>query len=110
MTAQQRSNDVVFKVLDMMPGPHGGWLLRLRLQEGDAPSLKELKGSRMRLEGSEGVQREVTVRNFPVMGGKPSDSRFARTGRVDVYADPTDDGEASPPVFIGTWTLSGAPA
>lgn len=107
MTAQTRTASVVFKVLDLMAAPHGGWLMRLRLQSGDTPTLKAMKGTRMRLECSDGRNREVTVAGFPLMGGKPSDARFARSGRIDVQAEPSDGGESEPPLFTGTWELSG---
>ena len=37
----------VFRVLDALDAPHGGSILRLRLQEGDAPSIKEIKGRKV---------------------------------------------------------------
>jgi hypothetical protein len=107
MTAQTRTASVVFKVLDVMAGPHGGWLMRLRLQSGDTPTLKSLKGTRMRLECSDGRSREVTLKGYPMMGGKPTDARFARSGRIDVQAVPSDGGDADPPHFTGSWELSG---
>ena len=107
MTAQTKTHNVVFKVLDLMAGPHDGWLLRLRLQSGDAPTIRELKGARMRLESSDGRSRELVIQGFPMMGGKPTDERFARSGRLDIHAAPSDSGDEAPPVFTGSWELSG---
>jgi hypothetical protein len=107
MTAQTKTQNVVFRVLDLMAGPHHGWLLRLRLQSGDTPTIRELKGARMLLENSDGRTRELVIQGFPMMGGRPTDGRFARSGRLDVHAAPTDSGDEAPPVFTGTWELSG---
>lgn len=95
MSTQQSAR---FLVLDSMNGPKGGQILRLRLQSGEAPPLRSLKGASLEAEGPDGNRAKVTVKGFPVFGGRPSDARFARTGRVDVHVTP-DDG-AAPPVGL----------
>ncbi len=79
-----------FRVLDAMDSPHDGRILRLRLQEGDAPTVKSLRGATLRAEGPEGETVEVKVRGFAVFGGRPSDERLARSGRIDVQVDGDD--------------------
>ena len=81
---------VTFRVLDAMDAPHSGRILRLRLQSGEAPSIKSLKGSTLRATSPEGDACRVRVLGFAAFGGKPSDERLARTGRVDVHVEELD--------------------
>jgi len=74
----------VFRVLDAMDAPHSGRILRLRLQGGEAPSVRRLRGARLRATSPDGRTCTATVTGFALFGGKPSDERIARTGRVDV--------------------------
>ena len=106
MSTQAQAHQVVFKVSDIMDGPHKGWILRLRLHTGEAPTIKEIKGARMALRSAEGVSREVVVRSFPTFGGKPSDDRLARSGRLDVSVEPADSGAEAPSV-VERWELVG---
>lgn len=85
MTSQISSEQVTFRVVDAFRGPHVGWILRLRLQEGKAPAVGTFRGSRWAVEGSDGVRRTVEVLGFPVIGGKPSDARLQASGRVDLH-------------------------
>lgn len=96
MTAQISSGQATFRVVDAMRGPHSGWILRLRVQEGKAPGLGTFRGSRWVVEGSDGVSRTVQVLGFPLTGGKPSDARIQATGRVDLHVsvvEGPDEGE-----------------
>lgn len=74
-----------FRVLDAMPAPHGGRILRLRLQEGDPPPLRSLRSATLTASGPDGNTAEAEVAGFAVFGGKPSAERFARSGRIDVH-------------------------
>lgn len=82
---------VVFRVLDAMDAPHSGRILRLRLQSGEAPSIKSLKGAQLRAISPDGRECRVKVLGFAAFGGKPSDERLARSGRVDVQVEELDD-------------------
>ena len=73
-----------------MDAPHFGRILRLRLQSGEAPSVKSLKGSEMRAISPEGTECRIKVLGFAVFGGKPSNERLARTGRIDVHVEELD--------------------
>ncbi|NIP59542.1 MAG: hypothetical protein GWM92_14550 [Gemmatimonadetes bacterium] len=95
--AENRS--AVFHVLDAMDHPHGGRILRLRLDRGDAPSLRELREATLVAVSGEGERRELEVGGFADLGGKASDERLARTGRVDVHALDSD-GKDGPPVDL----------
>lgn len=83
---------VVFRVLDAMDGPHSGRILRLRLQSGEAPTISSLEGSEMIATGPDGGRCRFQVKGFAVFGGKPSDDRLTRTGRVDVHIEELDEG------------------
>ena len=83
---------LVFRVLDAMDAPHAGRILRLRLQSGEAPSIKSLKGAEMVAVSPEGDECRFRISGFALFGGKPSNDRLARTGRVDVHIDELDQG------------------
>lgn len=83
---------VVFRVLDAMDAPLTGRILRLRLQAGEAPSIRSLKGARLTATAPDGRTCSARVAGFAAFGGKPSDERLARTGRVDVHVT-EEDGE-----------------
>ena len=80
---------VSFRVLDAMDAPHFGRILRLRLQSGEAPSIRSLKGSEMRAVAPDGRECTFKVLGFALFGGKPSNERLARTGRIDVHVEET---------------------
>lgn len=103
--ANRRDTDhTTFRVLDAMPAPDGGRILRLRLDSGEAPSVRDLKGARMKAVSPDGGS-EVRLRidGFALFGGTPSDERLARTGRVDVHVVQEDGGA---PVSL-RWQVSG---
>lgn len=100
MVAKQKSGRATFRVLDALSAPHGeGQILRLRLQSGEPPSIRQLKGSRLRAVSPDGTERELRVEGFVLFGGKPSDARLARTGRLDIHVSYADDVEG-PPVSL----------
>lgn len=82
----------MFRVLDAMDAPHSGRILRLRLQAGEAPSVRALRGARLRATSPDGRTCTATVTGFALFGGRPSDGRLARTGRVDVEVREDGDG------------------
>jgi len=61
-------------------------MLKLKLIDGIAPSLRELKGATLdtRSPSGETVGR-VRIEGFALFGGKPSNTRFEKTGRIDVH-------------------------
>jgi hypothetical protein len=93
MSAQTATRaGVVFRVLDAMDAPHSGRILRLRLQSGEPPSVKSLKGAELIATSPKGDRCRFTVTGFAVFGGKPSNERLARTGRVDVQVEELEGG------------------
>ena len=98
-------NTSVFRVIDALDAPHGGRILRLQLQDGAAPRVRDLKGSRFTATAPDGTQRDVTVKGFATFGGRVSDRRLADTGRVDVHI--RDDAAEARPVSM-KWLLTPA--
>lgn len=103
MASHRTAERAAFKVVDALDAPHGGRILRLRLESGVAPRVRALKGARLRAV-SPGGRSEATVRvqGFAVFGGRPSDERLARTGRIDVHVT-QEEGEE--PVAL-RWEVS----
>lgn len=91
-----------FNVLDVHEAPHGGLILRLRLQEGDAPSIRTIRSSNLVAEGPDGESCTLEFDGFAMFGGKPSDSRLSRTGRIDVRVKQIDPAEPKPGL---RWTV-----
>lgn len=103
MSPEKRTGTPVFRVIDAMNAPHAGQILRVRLSGGRAPSVREIKGARLEARSPEGTATSVRVVAFSTIGGKQSDARLSRTGRLDLVVD-RDPGE--PPVGL-RWTLTG---
>ena len=103
MSPDKQTGAPVFRVIDAMDAPYSGQILRVRLSGGRTPPLKEIKGSRFKARAPEGTETSVMVQTFSMIGGKPSDARFNRTGRLDLVVV-QDPGE--PPVGL-RWTLTG---
>jgi len=92
------------KVIDAMDHPHGGRILRLRLLEGSAPTVKGLRGATLQARGPRGESQTARVLGFPLTGGKMSDARIRDTGRVDVHVE--EEGEGGP--ISLTWIVTPA--
>lgn len=86
-TGTASGRGVVFRVLDAMDAPHNGRILRLRLQAGEAPSVRALRGARLTARAPDGRTCTLRVVGFALIGGAPSDERLARTGRVDLNVE-----------------------
>jgi len=99
--AETRTDHPTLRIIDALDHPHGGRILRVRVDGGNAPSLRSLRGSRLRAVAPDGSERVVRVTGFPLMGGKPSDARIRDTGRVDLLVEMEGEG---PPVSR-TWRL-----
>jgi hypothetical protein len=86
MKSVARNHKATFRVLDSLEAPYGGWFLKLRFEAGDAPTIRELRGAKLRVSSPDGATSfEVKVHGFPLFGGHPSDDRLHRTGRVDIH-------------------------
>lgn len=74
-----------YRVIDAYDHPHGGRILRLRLGRGEALGVKELKSGVLVATSPEDEEAHLRVHGFALFGGRPSDVRLARTGRVDIH-------------------------
>lgn len=77
-------------MLDALDAPHTGRILRLRLQAGEAPPIRALRGATLRARSPDGRTCTAKIVGFALVGGKPSNERLARTGRVDVRVEETE--------------------
>ena len=89
-TQTTRGTGVAFRVLDAMDAPHTGRILRLRLHSGEAPGIGALKGAKLNCTAPDGRKAVAEVKGFALFGGRPSNARFARTGRIDVHVQEVD--------------------
>lgn len=95
-----------FRVSDAVEVPMRGYLLRLKLQNGD-PSIADLAvGKRIKLSSPAGKQKVVTIRDHSVTQGPTSQDRLDRTREFDVVIDGPDAVFENEAVDIG-WTASG---
>jgi len=99
--AQKRS----FLVIDAMDAPHRGRIIRLRVQGGQPPTLRDLKGALVHARSPQGEEETLKVFGFFLPGGKPSDARLSRTGRVDLLVE-MEDGVDRPTVSA-RWEITG---
>lgn len=103
---QKQAQKTVFRVIDALNGPHKGRVIRLRLKSGQAPAIRDLKGAVLAARSPGGDEEEMLqVVGFFAPGGKPSDSRLQRTGRVDLLVA-KKDGDGLPAVSL-RWTVTG---
>jgi len=91
----------MLRIIDAFDHPHGGRILRVRIDGGTPPSLRSLQGARLRAVAPDGSERVVRVTGFPLMGGKLSDARIRDTGRLDLLVETEGEG----PSVSGTWRL-----
>jgi hypothetical protein len=105
MATTQKASKTVFKIIDAMNAPYRGRVLRLRLQEGSAASVKELRSARFRARSPQGEEESLQVLGFALLGGRPSDTRLTRTGRVDLVVE-LEGKDARPNTAVG-WELTG---
>jgi len=99
--AQKRS----FLVIDAMDAPHRGRIIRLRFRGGQPPALRDLKGAVIQARSPQGEEETLKVVGFFLPGGRPSDARLNRTGRVDLLVE-FEDGIDRPTVSA-RWEIIG---
>ena len=105
MPAQKQEQNPAFLVIDAMDAPHQGRIIRLRLQGGHPPACRELKGSTLLARSPDGDEEALTVLGFFLPGGRPSDARLSRTGRLDLVVG-MEEGKNRPTVSA-RWEVTG---
>lgn len=105
MPTQRQAQKSAFLVIDAMDAPHQGRIIRLRLQGGRPPALRDLKGASLQARSPEGEEEALKVVGFFLAGGRPSDARMSRTGRVDLLVE-REDG-VNRPTVSAQWEITG---
>jgi hypothetical protein len=98
-----QTQGTAFRVIDAMDGPHRGRILRLRLQGGTTPSLRSLKGASILARSPSGEEERLKIVDFFIPGGRPSEARFGRTGRIDVVVEAENGSQ--PPQVATLWEV-----
>jgi hypothetical protein len=95
-----------FRVSDSVQVPLRGYLLRLKLLNGE-PQLDDLSpGRRIRIKAPSGRERVITVKDFSATAGFPSQEKLEQHRELDIIVEATEgvvDGEE---IEIG-WIASG---
>ncbi len=87
-----------------MDAPHGGRFLRLRIQSGETPTARELRGAQMHAQSADGeTSCTCFIESIALFGGRAHDERLARTGRIDVHIEGGGDADK----IDLTWQISG---
>lgn len=106
MATKASSNGIAsFRVSDVVPVPLRGYMLRLRLVDGEPAASALRPGRSLRLVGPDGGDRVVQIRGVAVPSGRARAraDRLSRMREIDVIVAGSD-GE---PVRIG-WTAEPA--
>lgn len=101
MTGVRDATGTTLLVVDALDHPHGGRILRVRVADGEPPTVRSLKGAVLKAVSPDGQESAVRVLGFPLFGGSPSDLRIRATGRADLLVEPAS---AGPPVGL-RWEL-----
>jgi hypothetical protein len=102
---QRQAQKPAFLVVDAMDAPHRGRVVRLRLQGGQPPAVRDLKGAVLQATSPEGEVETLRVTDFFLAGGRPSESRLSRTGRIDLIVE-VENGTGQPKVS-SRWEVTG---
>lgn len=76
--------DFRFNVSDSYLVPLRGWMLRLKLTEGDFEPAMLAPGSTFRLVAPDGEERTVTVKGLASTGGRQSSARVQQYREFDI--------------------------
>jgi hypothetical protein len=99
---RKETDETVFKVVDALDHPHGGRLLRVRLRGGSPPPpVGQIRGKHLRAVGPDGTESSVRVLGFSLIGGRVSNRRLEKTGRLDLHVE---ESEGRSPVSL-RWLL-----
>lgn len=95
-----------FRVSDSVQMPMRGYLLRLKLLNGE-PGIGDVSpGRKLRVSGPNGGERIIVIKDFSVTGGVQSQERLDRTRELDIVVESTDGMVNGEEIEIG-WTASG---
>lgn len=96
--------DYRFNVSDSYLIPLRGWMLRLKLVEGDFDPSMLKPGSEFRLIAPDGAERKATVKGLAVTGGRQTAERVKRYKEFDIVISAEDAVAEDREVDLG-WTV-----
>lgn len=82
--------DYRFRISDAYFVPLRGWMLRLKLIEGDFDPKTLKPGASLRLVAPDGEDRVVTVKGLAATGGRQNKERVERYREYDLVIPPED--------------------
>lgn len=95
-----------FRVSDAVEIPARGYLLRLKLRDGD-PAIADLAvGKKLTLRSPGGAEKVITIKDHSLTQGPTSQDRLDRTREFDVVIASPDAVLGSEVVDVG-WAASG---
>ena len=107
MAKKKSGEPFLFRVSDALEIPARGYLLRLKLRDGD-PAVADLAvGSKLKLRAPSGAEKIVVIKDHSVTQGPTSQERLERTHEFDVVIDSPDAVLGSEVVDVG-WTAGPA--
>ena len=93
--------DYRFRVSDAYFVPLRGWMLRLKLLEGDFDPKALKPGASLKLIAPDGHERVVTVKGLAVTGGRQKKERVEEYREFDLVIPPEDAVQDDREVGIG---------
>ena len=93
--------DYRFRISDAYFVPLRGWMLRLKLLEGDFTPKTLKPGSSIRLVAPDGEERVLTVKGLSVTGGRQRKERVDEYREFDLVIPPEDAVQDDRAVEIG---------
>lgn len=90
-----------FRISDAYFVPLRGWMLRLKLLDGDFDPKTLKPGSSLRLVAPDGDERVVTVKGLSVTGGRNKKERVDEYREFDLVIPPEDAVQDDRQVDIG---------
>lgn len=103
MAKKKSGEPFLFRISDAVEIPRRGYLLRMKVREGD-PAIADLAvGNKLKLRSPSGAEKVVTIKDHSVTQGPTSQDRLDRTREFDVVIDSPDAVLGSEVVDVG-WT------
>jgi hypothetical protein len=99
--------DYRFRVSDAYFVPLRGWILRLKLLDGDFKPAMLKPGSKVRLSAPDGEERTISVVGHAATGGRQSKERVQAYREFDILVPEDDAVRDGRPVDLG-WEVTPA--
>jgi hypothetical protein len=103
---KKSSTPFQFRVSDSVAVPRRGYLLRLRLLNGEPALADVAPGRKLRVRGPQGGERIVVIKDYSATEGFPSQEKLDTRRELDVIVDQSDGLVDGQEIQIG-WMASG---